>query len=639
MADMLSSKEIRQKYLDFFKERGHAIIPSASLIPENDSSLLFVNSGMFPLVPYLLGEKHPGGKRLADSQKSFRTEDIDEVGDNRHTTFFEMLGNWSLGDYFKKEQLNWWYEFLINELKFDINRMYQTVYVGNELIEKDVESVEILKEIFEKYDIKAEEGAETKGNGNLGPGVEIDFNKYRIFAYRDKNWWQRGDAIGELGGPDSETFYDTGKKHNEKFGEYCHLNCDCGRFIEIGNSVFMQYQKTEIGWEQLKNKNVDFGGGLERITMFVQEKDNVFETDLFLSIIQKIEELSGKKYRDDEKSFERIADHLKAATFIIGDERGIGPSNIGQGYIVRRLIRRALRYGRQLGIKKESWIKDVAGIVRDIYINIYPELDNNFKFVSDEIAEEEKRFQKSLDWLEQYRLDLINARDNKVTKEIKGIPILNISGVASSAYVYENYHTYGVPPDLSEGIIKELGLKFDKDEFDRLFKEHQELSRTASAGMFKGGLADSSEQTTKYHTATHLLNAALRNILGGHIHQKGSNITAERLRFDFSHPDKLTSEQIKQVEDWVNEQIKKDLPVYFEETTLDEAKKIGAEGVFESKYGDKVKVYFIGKGDENVSKEICGGPHVTHTGELGAFKIQKEESSSAGVRRIKAVLE
>ncbi|MDD3752823.1 MAG: alanine--tRNA ligase-related protein, partial [Candidatus Colwellbacteria bacterium] len=336
----MTSREIRQKFLDFYKEKGHTIIPSASIVPENDSTLLFVNSGMFPLVPYLLGETHPGGKRLANSQKCFRAEDIEEVGDNRHNTFFEMLGNWSLGDYFKEDQLNWWYEFLVEKIKLDPNRLYQTVYVGDKLIGgagKDEDSINIVKRIFKKYGVEAEIGPDTSGDGEKGPGMPIDFSKVHIMAYRDKNWWKRGDAIGELGGPDSETFYDTGKKHDPKFGEHCHLNCDCGKFIEIGNSVFMSYRKAENSWEVIDNRNVDFGGGLERLLMAENGKSNIFETDLFEPIIKKLEELSGKKYSDDSRSFEIIADHLKAATFIMGDKRGLTPSNIGQGYIVRRL--------------------------------------------------------------------------------------------------------------------------------------------------------------------------------------------------------------------------------------------------------------------------------------------------------------
>jgi alanyl-tRNA synthetase len=346
----MTTSDIRQKYLNFFAKKKHQIISSASLIPENDSSILFVNAGMSPLIPYLLGEKHPAGQRLVNSQKCFRSEDIEDVGDGRHNTFFEMLGNWSLGDYFKQEQLNWWFEFLIEELGLDINRIYQSVYVGDgQKIKKDEEAVLILKDIYKKYGVIAEEGPETTGKGESGSGQKIDFSLQKIFAYRDKNWWKRGEAVGELGGPDSETFFDTGQEHDPKFGPYCHPNCDCGRFVEIGNSVFMQYKKTESGWEELENKNVDFGGGLERIAMAINNCNNIFEIDSLKELIKKIEKLSGLKYEDNKKYFEIIADHIKSSVFLMGDDKRLSPSNTDQGYIIRRLLRRALRSGRQLG--------------------------------------------------------------------------------------------------------------------------------------------------------------------------------------------------------------------------------------------------------------------------------------------------
>ncbi len=619
----MNSSEIRQLYLDFFESKQHSVIPSASLVPENDPSLLFTNSGMSPLVPYLLGEQHPEGTRLVNSQKSFRAEDIEEVGDNRHNTFFEMLGNWSLGDYFKEDQLNWWFEFLIEKLKLDPERLYQTVYTGNGHVEKDDESIEILKKIYNKYGVDVLEGPETKEADQPGFREEVDFNKYRIFAYCNENWWKRGDAVGELGGPDSETFYDTGKEHNPAFGKHCHPNCECGRFIEIGNSVFMQYQKTESGWKPLKNKNVDFGGGLERITMIVQNKDNIFETDLFINIINKIEELSGKKYRENIQSFEVIADHLKAAVFIMGDDKGIAPSNVDQGYIARRLIRRAIRHGKQLDIRKGAWIEEVANIVVSDYADVYPELSRNLDFISENLEKEEKKFiktlEKGLKILEKY---------SSMEKEITG----NMA--------FDLYQTYGFPIEMTKEEIGKKGKKIIKEaEFAQALVEHQKLSRTASEGKFKGGLADTSEKTKKLHTAAHLLLAALRRTLGDHIKQKGSNITSERLRFDFSHPEKITDQQIKDVEILVNEAIIKDLQVSFKEMSLQEAQKIGAMGVFESKYGEKVKVYTIGEDNDIFSKEICGGPHAGRTGELGHFKIIKEQSSSAGVRRIKAIME
>ncbi|KKQ90374.1 MAG: Alanine-tRNA ligase [Berkelbacteria bacterium GW2011_GWA2_38_9] len=610
---------IRQKYLDFFKSKGHAIISPASLIPQNDSSLLFTNSGMFPLVPYLLGEQtHPSGKRLTDSQPCFRTDDIEEVGDGRHNTFFEMLGNWSLGDYFKEEQLNWWFEFIIEELGLDINRIYQSVYAGDDSIAKDNESIQILKSIYQKYNIDAEEGAETIGKGDLGPGIQISFDeRTRIFAYRDKNWWQRGDAVGELGGPDSETFYDTGKVHDPKFGQFCHLNCDCGRFIEIGNSVFMQFQKTENSWAELKQKNVDFGGGLERLTMILQNKSKAFETDLFMPIINRCEELSGEKYSSNPKSFEIIADHIRATTFLIAD--GAVPSNIQQGYFVRRLIRRAIRFGQILGLT-DNFLPKLVDQVIEILSDAYPQLTTKELAIKDEVTKEETKFRNTL---------------GKGLREFEKI-VAHESISGHDAFIL--YSTYGFPIEMTEELAAEKGIEVDRKAFDEENQKHQDLSRTASAGMFKGGLADQSEATTKLHTAAHLLDAALRQILGEHVFQKGSNITAERLRFDFSHPEKMTDEEKQKVESIVNQTIADDLPIHFEEMTVDEAKKRGALGVFESKYGEKVKVYFIGESGQEISKEICGGPHVEQTKILGHFKITKEESSSQGVRRIKATL-
>jgi alanyl-tRNA synthetase len=633
----MTSREIRQKFLDFQASKGHAIIPSASIIPVNDPSLLFVNSGMFPLVPYLLGEPHPAGKRLADSQKCFRAEDIEEVGDGRHDTLFEMLGNWSLGDYFKREQLNAWYEFLVEELRLDPNRLYQSVYLGDGSIgvDRDEESIGILKEIFDKYGVSSETGPDTEGKGDLGPGKEVEFSKVRIMAYRDKNWWKRGDAVGELGGPDSETFYDTGKPHDPKFGEYCHLNCDCGRFIEIGNSVFMEYRKTENGWEKIKNKNVDFGGGLERLLMAENGKANVFETDLFVPIISRLEELSGKKYSDDPRSFEIIADHLKAASFVMGDDAGIAPSNTGQGYIVRRLIRRAVRYGRQIGITEPGWTKTVLPAIQGIYTGVYPELERNGGLISAELDKEEAKFAKAL----ENGMKEFNKTVGPISVGWEGGKTRQVSGVTLPGQIaFRLYSTYGFPIELIVEIAKEKGLEVDIGGFEKEIAKHQELSRTASAGMFKGGLADSSEQTTKLHTAAHLALAALRKVLGDHVSQKGSNITPERLRFDFSHPAKMTEEEIKEVETLVNGWISSAADVNMEEMGVDEAKEKGATGAFGERYGEKVKVYSIGKNGE-ISKEICGGPHVTNIGTLGRFKITKEESASSGVRRIKAILE
>ena len=621
----MTSKEIRQKYLEFFKERGHAVIPSASLIPENDASSLFISSGMQPLIPYLTGENHPMGTRLVDSQKSFRSGDIEDVGDQRHTTMFEMLGNWSLGDYFKKEQLNWFWEFLTKELGLDPNRFYVTVYAGNEKIgvEQDSESVKIWQEIFKAHNINAKDynDAEIKG-----------MRDGRIFYYDDdKNWWSRSGAptnmpVGEIGGPDSEIFYDLGvglKRHeNSKWKDKpCHVNCDCGRFIEIGNSVFIQFLKTEKGFEPLKQKNVDFGGGLERLTMISQGKDNIFETDLFINILNKIKILSeGKEYRAYMREFEVIADHIKGAVFLIGDDKGIAPSNVDQGYVVRRLIRRAIRFGRQLGISEKLWTKEIAKIAIHDYQEIYPELKRNADFIINEFKKEEEKFAKTLE---------------KGEKMIKGKKI-------NGKEAFNLFQTFGYPKEMTEEIAKEREIKLSKDfdkEFINATEEHQKLSRTASVGKFKGGLADSSKETTKLHTAAHLLLAALRQVLGNHVQQRGSNITSERLRFDFSHPKKLSDEQKKEVEKLVNQAISENLPVSCEEMNLEQAKKNGVTGVFESKYGEIIKVYTVGDVDKSFSREICGGPHIEKIGELGHFKIKKEKSSSAGVRRIKAVLE
>ncbi len=617
----MNTNEIRKKYFDFFQKKGHKLISSASLIPENDPSLLFTNSGMSPLVPYLLGEIHPGGLRLLNSQKCFRSEDIDDVGDGRHNTFFEMLGNWSLGDYFKEDQLNWWYEFLIEELGLDINRIYQTVYVGDgEKIKKDNDSIDIMKKIYSKYGVDAFEGPETTSRGDRGPGIKIDFSKQKIFAYRDKNWWQRGNTIRELGGPDSETFYDTEREHDIKFGPYCHVNCDCGRFVEIGNSVFMQYQKGVNSWEELENKNVDFGGGLERLTMATNKLDNIFKIDSLYNVILKIEELSGKKYEENKKYFEIISDHIKSSTFLLGDDKKMSPSNTDQGYIIRRLIRRALRSARQIGINQNGFILEASKMIIDFYKDEYQELQRNRDFILKSLSEEEQKFSKMIE------------RGEKILNSLS-----NSSSEISGQMAFDLFQSHGYPLEMTEEIISEKNIKKTekfKEEYYQEFSNHQELSKTSSAGKFKGGLADQSEATTKLHTAAHLLLESLRRVLGDHVEQRGSNITAERLRFDFSHSEKMTDDQKSQVEKMVNDIILTGASISCEEMSLDEAKKIGATGIFESKYGERVKVYSV----SDFSKEICGGPHVENLKDLGIFKIQKEESSSAGVRRIKAVL-
>lgn len=619
----MHSKEIRQKYLNFFKSKGHTIIPSASLLPENDSTTLFISSGMQPLVPYLLGEKHPEGKRLCNSQKSFRADDIEEVGDSRHTTFFEMLGNWSFGDYFKKEQLTWIFSFLTDELNINPSRLYITVFSGNSKINvnKDIESVEIWKDLFQQKGIKAIDVDDSEKNG---------MQNGRIFYYpENKNWWSRSGPpsnmpIGEPGGPDSEIFYDLGidlKKHENSIwaNKLCHVNCDCGRFIEIGNSVFMEFQKREKGFEKLKQQNVDFGGGFERITMVVQNLDNIFQTDLFINIIHKIEQFSNKKYENNIKSFEIIADHLRAATFIMGDDKGVMPSNLGQGYVVRRLIRRAIRHSRLLEINRNLWTTDIAKIIVNDYKEIYPELQRNINFVLTQLENEEIKFNQTVE---------------KGLKEFEKFYKETNKNIISGLETFNLYQTYGFPIELTMEMAKERGLKVDEIEYKKELEKHQTLSRTASVGMFKSGLADSSEKVKQLHTATHLLHQALRNVLGENVQQMGSNITSERLRFDFSYFQKLSNEEIQKVEDLINQKIKEDLVVEEKEMKYEEALKIDALAFFQEKYPEKVKVYSVG----DFSKEICSGPHIKKTSELGKFKIIKEESVSAGVRRIRAIL-
>lgn len=616
----MNSVELRKKFVEFYISKKHKEIGAASLLAENDPTLLFVNSGMFPLVPYLLGEIHPAGNRLVNYQRSFRTDDIDEVGDRRHTTFFEMLGNWSLGDYFKKEQLSWWYEFLIEVLNLDPARIYQSVFAGDNITIRDDETINILLKIFDKYGVNADIGPVTIGDGCKGSGVNIDFNRYKIFPYVDKNWWKRGDSVGELGGPDSETFYDTGLTHNPKYGKFCHVNCDCGRFIEIGNSVFMQYKKTQDGWDDLSQKNVDFGGGLERLVMVCNGLSNIFKTDLFDDYVKHLEKKANRKYEELPASFEIIADHVRATTFLIAD--GCLPSNKDQGYFVRRLIRRSLIHSKKLEINFNVF-SELAELVIKKMTPIYPHLAKYRKQIIQNISNETDKFSRAIKNGIKYF--------EKFTPE---------NGNFSNNDIFNLVTTYGLPLDLIKELAQEKGLTLDEAGFHQVFEAHQALSRAGSEQKFKGGLADHSEQTTKLHTVTHLLHQALRIVLGTHVQQKGSNINAERLRFDFSHPEKMTSEQLQKVEEVVNEQIKKKLPVHVEELTVDESKKSGALGFFENKYGEKVKVYTIGKSTTNYfSKEICGGPHVQNIKELHYFKILKEEASSAGVRRIKAILE
>ena len=625
----MNANEIRRKYLEFFKERGHAIIPRANLVPTEDPTTLFTGSGMQPLVPYLLGAPHPEGNRLANSQISLRAEDIEEVGDNRHTTFFEMLGNWSLGDYFKSEQLPWFWEFLTGVVGLDASKIYVTCYIGDETagIPKDEEAARIWQGLFEKAGLDAK----TADIGSEEAGYSRGMKEgERIFFYSDKNWWSRQGApskmaVGEPGGPDSEVFYLLDSiKHDPSFGEHCHPNCDCGRFLEIGNSVFMEYLRTEQGFEPLPAKNVDFGGGLERIAAAAIDSSDVFKISLLWPIIQKLEELSGQKYDERKEAMRVIADHLRAAAWLAID--GTVPSNNEQGYVMRRLMRRAIRFALELGIENDL-MSLVLPVILELYKSDFPETAEHSEQTLAVMQKEEKVFRQTL----KAGVKMFNK---SVQDELNG------------EHIFKLYDTYGFPLELSLEEAKQHDIKIAdnwKQQFDSLMKQQQERSRTATKGQFKGGLGGHSDTHKKYHTATHLMYQSLRHVLGDHVIQRGSNITEERLRFDFSHPDKLTPEQIKAVEEMVNQQIVKDLAVSWKEYPLEEAQKLGVLGHFGERYGKIVKAYTMqAEGEPPFSFEICGGPHVDHTGQLAeggkTFKIKKEEASSAGVRRIKATL-
>lgn len=619
--------ELRSKYLEFFKARGHVEIPSASLVPENDPTTLFTGSGMQPLVPYLLGKNHPAGSRLVDSQKAFRSGDIEEVGDNRHTTFFEMLGNWSLGDYFKQEQLPWFFEFLTDVVGLDPEKLYVTAFIGDERsnVPRDEESAGIWQRLFKEKGIEAD----IVEIGSEENGYQVGMRGGRIFYYdAKKNWWSRAGTpekmpVGEPGGPDSEVFYDFGTPHDPKFGPECHPNCDCGRFLEIGNSVFMQYMKKEDGsFALLPKQNVDFGGGLERIAAAANDNADVFAAS-HAGIIAYLEQMSGKTYAGgDVRAFRIIADHMKAAVFLIA--AGVRPSNTDQGYFVRRLLRRAVRYADKLGLA-EGALAGAAAPVVAMYGEVYAEVHDHQKDTEKEIASEEERFRATL------------LRGMKELERFIGQDNL------SAQDAFHLVTTYGFPLELLLEEAGEKGIKqIDIEGFKDLLKRHQDLSRAGSEQKFKGGLADTSEKTTRLHTAHHLLLKALQQVLGPEVHQRGSNITQERLRIDFSWGEKMTDEQKREVERIVNEKIREDLPVVRTEMAKEDAEKLGAEHEFGAKYPDKVSVYSVGPLESAFSIEFCGGPHVEHTGELaesGAFKIQKEEAVSAGVRRIKAVLE
>ncbi len=672
MNKQITAKHLRSLFIEFFVQKGHTVIPSASLIPENDPTVLFTTAGMHPLVPYLMGQPHPAGQRLCNVQKCVRTGDIDDVGDKSHLTFFEMLGNWSLGDYFKKEMIPWSWEFLTSKDWLGLNPedLAFSVFEGDENAPRDTES----------FDLWVAAGAKPE----------------QIFYLpKEYNWWGPAGLTGPCG-PDTEMFI---VRDQAPCGPDCSPACSCGRYLEIWNDVFMQYNKLADGsYVPLEHQNVDTGMGLERTVLVLTGKDSVYETDLFSDIIKKIEELSGKTYAgaDEEtlRSFRVVADHMRTATFILGDPRGVSPSNVDQGYVLRRLIRRAVRHGRQLGLA-DDFTAEIAMVIVDQYQDVYPELKQNRSFVLEQLLLEEKRFartitqgmkefdkmlshmQEGIDSFNQMReklMDSVISRDviNRVkeaqeamknvgstlepvpelaafAKEVEKLTeafktIENFRNVLENQFAgmktikgkdaFKLYDTYGFPVEITMELAEEHGLQVDEDAFHQRFREHQKASQAGAQQRFKGGLADHGEETTKLHTATHLLQAALREVLGDEVAQKGSNITAERLRFDFTFGRKVTREELDQVEAIVNRVIQEDLPVTFEEMTVEDAKNTGAIGLFGDKYGEMVRVYSVG----DFSKELCGGPHVNSTGELGSFKIQKEESSSAGVRRIRAVV-
>lgn len=631
----MNAHEIRRAYLEFQRTNDHAIIPRALLVPKDDPTTLFTGSGMQALLPYLLGEPHPKGTRLADSQTCLRAEDIEEVGDNRHTTFFEMLGNWSLGDYFKTEQLPWFWEFLVDRVGLDPARLYVTVFAGDEAtgIAGDTESVEIWKKLY------ADKGIEAKfiEIGSEADGYEKGLQDGRIFAYdAKKNWWSRAGVpanmpSGEPGGPDSEVFYEfTDIPHDPAWGKHCHVNCDCGRFMEIGNSVFMTYLKTDDGFEKLPKPNVDFGGGLERIAAAALDTPDVFKISLLWPIIEGLEQLTGKTYAGNEVAMRVIADHLRAAVFLATD--GVSPSNKEQGYVMRRLMRRAIRFALDLGIEQDLTGRITPTII-DLYGEDFPEVAREREAILATMLKEEKAFRQTL---------------KKGLKEFEKIFSDGLSVDSHGEAIFKLYDTYGFPVELSVEELKVRNITLADDwraQFDAHMQKQREMSRTATKGQFKGGLEGHSLQHKKYHTATHLMYQALRDVLGDHVIQRGSNITEERLRFDFSHPEKVTREQLDEVERIVNEQIGRDLKVTWEEfPTKIAIEEKGALGQFGDRYGDTVKVYkMIEDGaDKPFSFEICGGPHVEHTLQLSEdgkrFKIIKEEASSAGIRRVKAVL-
>jgi len=629
--------EIRKKYLDFFTARGHAVIPSARLVPENDPTTLFTSSGMQPLIPYLLGQPHPQGSRVVDSQKSFRAGDIEEVGDNRHTTFFEMLGNWSFGDYFKKEQIHWFWQFLTEEIRLDPERIYVTCFIGDPAhgIPKDTESASHWQEIFSNAGITngvADVGEESDGyQRGMRPGE-------RVFFYGSKNWWSRAGTpekmpIGEPGGGDTEMFYLFPEViHDTKFGPNCHLNCDCGRFIELGNSVFMEYVKTASGFQPLAKKNVDYGGGLERITAAANNVGDVFLIDTMQLLIRELAAVSGKSYDDPayQASFRIVTDHMRGAVFMLGD--GVRPSNTEQGYVLRRLIRRAVRHMDRMGIGEGTVGKLVDAVVAG-YKDQYPELEASHSQMLNELLEEEKRFRKTL------------------AQGMREFEKMIRNGALSADEAFLLFTTYGFPFELTEELLKEHGSAIDRSAFNAAMQKHREESRAGSVQKFAGGLADHSVQTVRYHTTHHILLKALQMVLGEDVKQRGSNITSERLRIDFSAPRKMSDEEKKRVEEIVNDVIYQDLPVTRTVMPREEAERLGAQMEFGVKYPDMVSVYSVGPKEatevnpmipQAFSLEFCGGPHVSNTAEIHEggkrFKIQKEEAVAQGIRRIKAIL-
>jgi alanyl-tRNA synthetase len=601
----MTADELRSKYIEFFKTRGHVQIQGKSLIPENDPTVLFTTAGMHPLVPYLLGEDHPAGKRLVDYQKCIRTGDIDSVGDSSHLTFFEMLGNWSLGDYFKEGAIEMSFEFLTSPqwLGIPVEKLAVTVFKGEGNVERDDESAAVWKR------------------------MGIPENRI-AYLPREDNWWGPAGATGPCG-PDSEMFYYVG---DAPCGHDCKPGCSCGKWLEIWNDVFMQYNKDAGGnYVPLERKCVDTGMGIERTVTILNGKASVYDTEIFAPIIAAVTAPIPGGYAygacpDKDRSVRIISDHIRSATFILGDPKAVSPSNAGAGYVLRRLIRRAVRHGYKLGITG-NWLSPVAAAVVEKFAGSYPELESGRAFILEELEKEGRKFYETL-----------QKGEHEFGKMLPNL-LKNPKKIMSGRLAFKLYDTYGFPIELTEELAAENGMKVNREEFDEAFKKHQELSRAGGDQVFKGGLADHSEITTRYHTATHLLQKALRMVLGDHVAQKGSNITAERMRFDFSHMAPMTKEEIKKVEDIVNDAIKADLPVTVEVMSLDEAKNAGATALFGEKYENQVKVYTMGKSPlDYFSKEVCGGPHVSHTGELGKFTIQKEQSSSAGIRRIRAVL-